>query len=130
MLSLANQHLAVTSISIHPNQQSSQSAANLSIYQKSSFKKNTFQNFSLKKYIFEVTPPILLPRKYIFKAALLKNTFLKSFPQKKHFWNYFLNIAPLKIHFQNFFLKNMFSKFLPQKYIFKIALSLSQKTKI
>ena len=114
MLSLANQHLAVTSISIHPNQQSSQSAANLSIYENSSFKKTTFSKFLPQKiHIWSYTPNFASLKihfqswsleKYVFEIVPSKNTFLKLLPQYCS-------------------LENTFSKLLPQKCIFKISSS-------
>ena len=65
-----------------------------------------FQNCSLEKFICEIAPSKTFRncslKEHFFKTALLKNTFLELFSQKKtHPKNcslkkYFLEIAPLK----------------------------------
>ena len=91
-----------------------QSAPNLSIY----------QNYSVKKYLFEIAPSRLVPQesyfqacffkkeifKILLKIAFSKNTFSKLIPQK-----YIFKTAHLKSAFS----KNTFSKFLPQKIHFQ-----------
>ena len=59
--------------------------------------------------------------KYIFKIALLKNTFLKLLPQRIHSQNQSLK--------NYFFQKNTLLKMLPEKYILKIAPSKNTASK-